>query len=39
MADTKLRPTSKERLMSATNHNSYLNIICIKIVTQVKKNF
>jgi len=25
--------------VNATNRNSYLNIICIKLVTQVKKNY
>jgi len=38
MPDTKLRPTSKGfGHVNATNRNSYLNIICIKLVTQVKK--
>jgi len=33
--------THKQRFghVNATNRNSYLNIICIKLVTQVKKNF
>ena len=34
MPDTKLRAT---RHVNATNRNSYLNIICIKWVTQEKK--
>ena len=40
MPDTKLRPTSNDLAMCtryATSRNSYLNIICIKLVTQVKK--
>jgi len=37
MPDTKLRPSSKHSAMwilNATNRNSYLNIICIKLVTR-----
>ena len=36
MPDTKLRPTRFGHV-NATNCNSYLNIICIKLVTQVEK--
>jgi len=36
MPDTKLRPTSR---VNATNRHSYLNIICIELVTQVKNNY
>ena len=37
MRDTKLRPTSRFGHVNATNRNSYLDIICIKLVTQVKE--
>jgi len=36
MPDTKLRSTTKQNV-NATNRNSYLNIICIKFVKQMKK--
>jgi len=38
MPDTKLRPTSKRfGHVNVTNRNSYLNSICIILVTEVKK--
>jgi len=38
MSDTKLRPTSKDSAMRTPQIEiSYLKIICIKLVTQVKK--
>jgi len=41
MPDTKLRPTSKKMQrfghVNATNRILYLNVISIKLVTQVKK--
>jgi len=37
MPDTKLRPTTKQDV-NASNRNSYVNIICIKFVTQARKN-
>ena len=34
----ELRPTKIRPCERATNRNSYLNIICIKLATQVEKN-
>jgi len=38
MLDTKLRPKKQKcGHVNTTNRNSYLNISCIKLVTQLKK--
>jgi len=39
MPDTKLNHKQKFGHVNATNRNSYSNIVCIKVVTQVKKNY